>query len=112
MGKSIPQNYGEALKWFRKAADQDLHNAQLMVGYIHFNGNGITEDHAQYYKRLKISERHGMDKERVDKITKFLYYHPQKSVNLKNWLAIGSSNHRHHNLYKILSRAYAAVRAK
>jgi len=27
MGESVPQNYGEALKWFRKAADQDLHNA-------------------------------------------------------------------------------------
>jgi TPR repeat protein len=34
-GEGVPQNYAEALKWFRKAADQGNANAQFKLGIMY-----------------------------------------------------------------------------
>jgi uncharacterized protein len=33
--EGVPQNYGEALKWFKKAADQGDANAQTGLGLMY-----------------------------------------------------------------------------
>jgi len=37
-GKGVPQNYAEAMKWFRRAADQDNSEAQLNLGILYESG--------------------------------------------------------------------------
>ena len=35
-GRGVPEDQGEAVKWFRKAAEQDVHTGQV----THFNKFG------------------------------------------------------------------------
>ena len=45
-----PQNYLEAVKWYRKAADQGQASAQNALGYCYSQGNGVPQDYAQAVK--------------------------------------------------------------
>jgi hypothetical protein len=46
-GNGVPQNYPEALKWFRKAADEGDAMAQAALGLMYHNGQGVPQDHAE-----------------------------------------------------------------
>ena len=43
-GQGVPQDYGEAVKWFQKAADQGYANAQYNLGVIYDQGLGVPPD--------------------------------------------------------------------
>jgi TPR repeat protein len=43
-GHGVPQNYGEAMKWYRLAADQGDAAAQAALGVIYANGLGVPQD--------------------------------------------------------------------
>jgi hypothetical protein len=43
-GQGVPQNYVEAVKWFRLAADQGAAAAQYNVGHMYDKGYGVTKD--------------------------------------------------------------------
>ena len=40
-GEGIPQDYVEALKWFRLAADQGQANAQCFLGLMYFEAGAF-----------------------------------------------------------------------
>src|ERR1700720_660853 len=42
MGQGVPTNLVEALKWFRKAAEQDCVEAQVILAFCYENGDGVT----------------------------------------------------------------------
>ena len=44
------KNYTEAVKWYRKAAEQGFANAQYNLGYCYAHGEGVTQD---YYEAVK-----------------------------------------------------------
>jgi TPR repeat protein len=46
-GLGVPQDYGEALRWFRLAADQGDAAAQINIGYRYQYGEGVPQDHAE-----------------------------------------------------------------
>jgi len=46
-GTGVPQDYAEAVRWYRKAADQGLANAQYSLGYIYAGGQGVPQDYAE-----------------------------------------------------------------
>jgi len=48
--RGVPENDGEAVKWFRKAADQGLVNAQFNLGFMYDNGEGVPENDAEAVK--------------------------------------------------------------
>ncbi|CEJ86915.1 Sel1 domain protein repeat-containing protein [Hyphomicrobium sp. GJ21] len=53
-GKGTPQDFKEAAKWYRRAADQDLAPAQYRLGTFYERGLGMKADRAQaqaWYKR-------------------------------------------------------------
>ena len=53
-GDSISQDYHEAIRWYRKAADQDHAGGQLGLGLCHANGWGTPKDNraaANWYKK-------------------------------------------------------------
>jgi len=46
-GKGVTKDYAEALKWYRKTADQGDANAQSNLGLMYSNGKGVTKDYAE-----------------------------------------------------------------
>ena len=49
----------EAVKWYRKAADQGLADAQNNLGYMYANGQGVAKDEKEAYKWLLLSGAQG-----------------------------------------------------
>jgi len=46
-GQGVPQDYSEAIKWYRKAADQGDSKAQYLLGASYDNGLGVPQDNAE-----------------------------------------------------------------
>ena len=43
-GQGVRQDYTEAFRWFRKAADQGYAEAQYNLGLMYANGHGVHQD--------------------------------------------------------------------
>lgn len=43
-GQGVRQDYVEAVKWFRQAADQGLAQAQYNLGAMYYKGRGVRQD--------------------------------------------------------------------
>ena len=46
----MPQDYAEAGKWYRKAAEQDIAPAQYNLRVIYLKGRGVSQDYAEAFK--------------------------------------------------------------
>ena len=46
----VAKDKAEAVKWFRKAAEQNVADAQFSLGVCHANGRGVTKDDAEAVK--------------------------------------------------------------
>ena len=44
-GQGVPQDDAEAVKWWRKAAEQGIADAQHNVGSMYNNGQGVPRDY-------------------------------------------------------------------
>ena len=49
-GKGVPQDYAEAVKWYRRAAEQGDAYAQNNLGLMYANGKGVPQDYAEAVK--------------------------------------------------------------
>ena len=43
-GKGVPQDYTEAVNWYRKAAEQGFASAQYRLGNMYKDGQGVIQD--------------------------------------------------------------------
>ena len=53
-GDGITQDYKEAVKWFRKSAEQGNAQAQYNLGIMYYHGKGVTQNYkesAKYYRK-------------------------------------------------------------
>ncbi len=50
LGQSMPQDYAQAMKWYRKAAEQGDARAQFNLGVMYDKGQGVPQDYAQAMK--------------------------------------------------------------
>ena len=57
--KGIPQDYNEAVKWFTKAAQQGLADAQNNLGEMYDNGQGTPQDYNEAVKWLTKAAQQG-----------------------------------------------------
>ena len=44
-GRGVPQDDAEALKWYRKAAEQGYALAQTNLGFMYDHGRGVPQDY-------------------------------------------------------------------
>jgi TPR repeat protein len=44
LGHGVPEDYAEAVKWHRKAAEQGLAEAQSHLGYMYAMGQGVPQN--------------------------------------------------------------------
>ena len=54
-GHGTVQNYAEAVRWYRKAAEQGDPRAQFHLGVFHAKGEGIPQDDITAYKWTNIA---------------------------------------------------------
>jgi len=52
-GEGVPQNYAEAIKWYRKAAEQGHADAQFRLGICYGDGKGVPQDYTEAVKWLR-----------------------------------------------------------
>ncbi len=58
-GRGVAQDIAEAMKWYRKAADQDYAGAQLNLGVCFFYGVGIEKDEKEAVKWYRKAANQG-----------------------------------------------------
>ncbi len=58
-GKGVPQDYAEAMKWYRLAAEQGDADAQYNLGGMYFSGHGVARNHIQAYMWVTLAAAQG-----------------------------------------------------
>jgi TPR repeat protein len=58
-GKGVPQDFAEAVAWYRKAAEQGYVIAQTSLGWMFANSQGVPQDHIRAYMWFKLATAHG-----------------------------------------------------
>ena len=58
-GEGVPQNFAEAMKWYRKAADQGHATALLNLGVMFTIGHGVPQDYAEAMKWFRKAADQG-----------------------------------------------------
>ena len=58
-GKGVQQNDAEAVKWYRRAADQGHAEAQYNLGVMYDDGQGVQQDYAEAVKWYRRAAEQG-----------------------------------------------------
>jgi len=58
-GRGIGQDYKEAVKWYRLAAEQGHLKAQSNLGVMYDNGRGIVQDYKEAVKWYRLAAEQG-----------------------------------------------------
>jgi TPR repeat protein len=58
-GDGVPQDYAEAVRWYRLAAEQGSAVAQSHLGFMYAVGDGVPKDLVYSYMWLDLSAAHG-----------------------------------------------------
>ena len=61
-GQGVEQNFKDAAKWFRKAAEQGNAMAQYSLGFMYGKGDGVLQDDVTAYAWWDISAANGQEK--------------------------------------------------
>lgn len=59
VGNEVRQDYVEAVKWYRRAADQDFADAQFELARCYETGNGVWRDYAEAAKWYRLAAEQG-----------------------------------------------------
>jgi TPR repeat protein len=62
MGQGVTQNYQEAIKWTRKAAEQGQAEAQFNLGVMYNMGQGVAQNHQEAVKWFRKAAEQGYAK--------------------------------------------------
>jgi TPR repeat protein len=58
-GQGVPQNYKEAARWYRLAADQGDGPAQSNLGTLYFTGRGVPQDFREAMRWFRLAADQG-----------------------------------------------------
>ena len=58
-GEGVPESYAEAVKWYRKAADQGHAKAQSNLGVMYAKGEGVPENNIRAYVWWSMAKTQG-----------------------------------------------------
>ena len=69
-GEGVPQDYTEALKWYRLAAAQGDALAQYHLGLMYAKGYGVPQNHIEAHKWFNLAAANSTGKEAHDRAVK------------------------------------------
>ena len=55
----MPQDFAEAVRWYRLAAEQGLAEAQFILGFAYYNGEGVPQDFAEAVRWVRLAAEQG-----------------------------------------------------
>ena len=55
VGDGVPQDYAEAVRWYRLAADQGHARAQFKLGFMYATGDGVPQDGVQAHMWFNLA---------------------------------------------------------
>ncbi len=58
-GRGVSQDYAEAVRWYRKSAEQGNATAQCNLGYMYEKGQGVSQDYAEAVRWYRKSAEQG-----------------------------------------------------
>jgi len=58
-GLFVPQDYAEAVRWYRKSANQGDAEGQSKLGDMYLFGDGVPQDHAEALKWFRKAANQG-----------------------------------------------------
>ena len=58
-GQGVLQDYKEAVKWYRLAAEQGYAAAQYNLGLMYRNGDGVPQDYQEAVKWYRLAAEQG-----------------------------------------------------
>ena len=58
-GQGVPQDYAEAVRWFRLAAERGAANAQYALGLMYERGHGLSQDYILAHMWFDLSAAQG-----------------------------------------------------
>ena len=58
-GKGVPRNKAEAVKWYRKAAEQGFAQAQYNLGVMYYFGEGVSVNSIKAYMWWSLAMEQG-----------------------------------------------------
>ena len=58
-GQVVLQDYEEAVKWYRKSAEQGFAKAQYHLGLMYYDGTGVLQDYKESVKWYRTSAEQG-----------------------------------------------------
>ena len=92
-GQGVSQDFAEAVKWTRLAADQGNAWAQHNMGVIYANGWGVPEDHAEAVKwyRLAAEQGHDFAQFSLGNMYRLGQCVPQDNVQAYKWFDLSAS---------------------
>ncbi len=59
LGKGVPQDYKQAVNWYRKAAEQGFASAQSNLGLMYANGQGVPQDYVMAHMLWNVAAANG-----------------------------------------------------
>ncbi|MEE8152836.1 MAG: tetratricopeptide repeat protein [candidate division NC10 bacterium] len=68
-GQGVPQNYAEAVNWYRMAASQGQADAQLGLGIMYHNGQVVPQDYVQAHLWFNLAAAQGNEDARKNRDT-------------------------------------------
>ena len=60
-GFGVKQDYAEAAKWYRQAAEQGQGNAQFNLAEMYLDGLGVDQDYVQAYAWIGVVATGGVE---------------------------------------------------
>jgi TPR repeat protein len=90
----VPQEYGEAVRWYRKSAIQGNGMAQMALGMMYFDGKGVTRSHQAAFTWLKPAAEQG---EPLAQVTLGTMYEagdgvPQNFIQAHMWFSLAAAS--------------------
>ena len=92
-GRIVPQNYAEAVRWYRLAADQGDRWAQANLGAMYEKGEGVPQNYVEAVKWYRVAAEQGYAN--AQSSLGFMYANgvgvPNNDVEAYKWLALAAA---------------------
>ena len=86
-GQGVPQDYAEALRWYRKAADQGDRNAENGIALMYSQAQGVPQDYAEALRWYHKAADQGYAKAQYNLGNMYYYGRgvPQDRAEAERW---------------------------
>jgi TPR repeat protein len=93
-GRGVPQDYAEAVRWYRMAAEQGNARGQGNLGFMYANGQGVPQDYAEAVRLYRMAAEQGNGRAQGNLGTLYGSGHgvPRDIVLAHMWFNIASAN--------------------